>query len=225
MKLMVPDISVAATGEKTLRQYKFANVSSVTDNFNADLTIAITNRRIIQHSETGNSKKSSMIHNELFIDNVGGFSFYRGKKYENKGLGRKLLILFFIFAALGGLAFWQSEPIASFIQRSIPTVQNDTVFKIIIAAIPLFIFFILSFIMNLKGRKYVLNMVIYSKGLKALNLTSSSTEELLNDNFIIIPYLKETKAMISEIAAIVLDVQKYGPEEVLKHIDAEESVL
>jgi hypothetical protein len=31
--------------------------------------------------------------------------------------------------------------------------------------------------------------------------------------------------MISELAAMVLDVQKYGDTEVLKHIDPEESAL
>lgn len=225
MKLMVPDISVPASGEKTLRQYRFANVSSVIDNFNADLTIAVTNKRIIQHAETGNSAKAQMIHNELFIENIGGFSFFKGHKFEKEGLSRKLILLFILFAAIGGVAFWQAQPIYDFVYRSIPTIQNNLMFKIGISAIPILIYIILAVIIKAKTKKYVLNMVIYTKDLKPINLTSSSSEELLSNNFIVIPYLKETKAMITEIPAIVLDVQNYGPVEVLKHIDAEESVL
>ena len=67
-------------------------------------------------------------------------------------------------------------------------------------------------------------MIIYVKGLKGFNIFASS-EELLNNDFIIIPYLKETKTMIAEISSIILDIQKYGPDEVLKHIDAEEAAL
>jgi len=38
----------------------------------------------------------------------------------------------------------------------------------------------------------------------------------------VIPHLNETKAMISELSSIILDIQKFGPDEVLKFIDSEE---
>jgi hypothetical protein len=224
MKLMVPDIVVPASGEKTLRQYKVLNISSPLNNFSADLTVAVTNRRLIQHAETAGNQNSQMIHNEIFINDIGGFTYYRDKMVNKKKHGWVMILLFVIFAALGGLAFWQAQPICDFIKRSIPTVQNDLTFKIIIASTPILIFLIIVLITNIKPKRFLLNMIIYTKGLNANNLFLSE-EKPFNDNFIIIPYLKETKSMISELAAIVLDIQKFGAEEVLKYIDPEDAAM
>lgn len=225
MKLMVPDITVPATGEKTLRQYKCANITSVIDNMSADLTIAVTNRRLIQHAEAGNSSKSQLIHNEIFIDNIGGFSFFRGNKKEKRRFGLKFFLLFILFAGLAGLAYWQSLPIFEFVSRSVPTVPYNDVFKFSLAGVPMLFYILIIVIINIKSRKFLLNMIIYVKGLKSFNLFSESEFLLESGNFILIPYLKETKTMISEIASLILDVQKFGADEVLKHIDAEDTAL
>jgi len=222
MKLMVPDISISATGEKTLRQYRCASVSR--ENVNMDLTIAVTNRRIIQHAENGNSGKSELIHNEIFIDNIGGFSFSRGEKNTNSNKGLTLFLLFLLFAAIGGVLFWQATPVFNFVKRSIPTVVFNDVFKFGLAGFPLVIFIIVALIINKKSHSFNFNMVIYTKGLKPFSIITAS-EESEDTGYIVIPYLKETKAMISEISSIVLDVQKFGSEEVLRHIDAEDSTL
>lgn len=225
MKLVVPDISIPATGEKTLRQYKCANISSPTSGMNTDLTIAVTNRRIIQHAESSNSAKSELLHNEIFIDNIGGISFSRGDKSEKKGMGLKLFLFFILFAGLGGVAYWQSAPIFDFVKRSISTITYNDVFRFVLAGIPLLIYIIIAIIMNIKAKKYVLNMVIYTKGLKSFDLITTSHETEESSGYIVIPHLKETKTMISEIASIILDVQRFGPVDVLKYIDAEESAI
>ncbi|MDD4002712.1 MAG: hypothetical protein PHE12_00725 [Clostridia bacterium] len=223
MKLIVPDIIVPSSKEKTLRQYRFAKVSAALSNMNCDLTLAVTNKRLIYHAETSSSKKSELIHNEIFIDNVGGFSLFRGKKKDSKGLMAKILVLFFIFGALGGAAFWQAKPIYDFAVTLIAGLKFDTMFKVIITAVPMLIFLIIALIINAKAHKYLINMIIYSKGLKVHNLFSDNENLIDTDNYIVIPYLKETQAMVAELASLILDVQQYGHEEVLKHIDIEES--
>jgi hypothetical protein len=219
---MVPDIIVPSTDEKTLRQYKYAEVSAVMGKMKADMVLAVTNKRIIQHAETKHSKKSQLIHNEIFIENIGGFSFFRGKRREKGKLPVILTILGFIFVAIAVVLFLQAQPIYDAAQSVFSTVTLD-VFKILITALPIVIFIIIAIILNAISYKYLINMVIYSKGLKAHNLFSEEPEILLDtQNYIIVPYLKETQAMISELASIILDIQKFGPDEALKHIEAEE---
>lgn len=224
MKLIVPDIIIPSAGEKTLRQYKCANISSSLGKMNADMTIAVTNKRLIQHAETKGSKKSELIHNEILIDEIGGFSFFRGKQRDKRSLNITLVILFILFAAGAGIVFWQSAPIFTFIKQHMPNIAYDTVFKIVITAIPIVIYIIIAIIISSVSWKYLFNMVIYTKGLNNNNIFSESKELLdANNNYIYIPYLKETQAMILEIGSLILDVKKYGPDEVLKHIDVEES--
>jgi hypothetical protein len=223
MKLIVPDIIVPSSGEKTLRQYRFANVSATSGNMKCDLTLAVTNKRLIHHAETSNSKKSQLIHNEIFIDNVGGFSLFRGKQKESKGLAWKILLVFLIFGGLAAAAFFEAKPIYDFAATLIQGLKFDTMFKVIITGIPVLIFLIIALILNAKTYKYHINMIIYSKGLKVHNLFSDDESLIDTDNYIVIPYLKETQAMVAELSSLILDVQHYGPEEALKHIDTEES--
>jgi hypothetical protein len=64
-----------------------------------------------------------------------------------------------------------------------------------------------------------------SKGLSVSNIKiDGNMAEEEKGKFIVVPYLKETQKMFSEIGSIVLDVLRYGPDEVLKHIDSEESI-
>jgi len=223
MKLMVPDVVVGATGEKTLRQYRYAAVTSPSENIVVDFTVAVTNRRLIQHAEKDSSKRSTLIHNEIFIENIGGFSFYRGKRKEKNNLFLKLLLFFLLFGGAAGVLFWQASPIIAAVQGIIPSLQDTLGVKIALAALPVIIYIALAVSMVVRSKAYIINMIIYATGLKPLSLFSDPEQLLYFDDYIVIPHLKETKAMISELSSIILDIQKFGSDEVLKYIDSEDS--
>lgn len=222
MKLMVPDVVVGSVGEKTLRQYRYAAVASPSENIVVDFTVAVTNRRLIQHAETDSSKKSTLIHNEIFIENIGGFSYYRSKRSEKNNLAVKLILLFLLFGAAGAVLFWQSSPIIGALQGLVPSLQDVLGVKIGLAALPLLIYIAVAAAMVARSKAYIINMIIYTKGLKPFSLFSDPENLFYSDDYIVIPHLNETKAMISELSSIILDIQKFGPDEVLKFIDSEE---
>lgn len=222
MKLIVPDVVIGATGEKTLRQYRYSSVVSPADNMAAEFTLAVTNRRLIQHAETGSSKKSTLIHNEIYIENIGGFSFYRGKKKTGDRMFLKLFLPFLLFAGAAALIFWQYAPIFAFLKGIISALQDTLAVKIILTAVPMLIYAIILAVILAKSKVYIINMIIYGKDMKALNMFSESEHLLDTENYILIPHLNETKVMISELSSIILDIQKFGPDEVLRYIDPEE---
>lgn len=222
MKLLIPDIIVPATGEKILRQYKCAKMTTDLNGNSSDITVAVTNRRIIQHSESGSKAGSSMIHHEMYIENVGGLSLIRQKIFNKRSFNKKSLMCFLIFLVLGGLCFWQSQAIFNVLSGSIPALKYDTVFKIEAALSPLVIFAVIDIILFVKSHYYVFNMLIISKGLTPGNIRIDGTNDVISKaNYIIIPCIDEIQKMYSEMSSVILDIQRFGPDEIFNHIDPE----
>lgn len=225
MSLIVPDKVIAASGETTIRQYKCVKLVSTLSSFSANATVAVTNRRVIMYADSGAGKKAEILQNEIYIDNIAGFSFFKGKALPRTGVKSRFFALFAIMAILSAVVFLMNGSIYGFLQTFMPVYQN-TVFKVWTTGVPIAIFFIVLLCHKLFSGKITMNMVIHSKGFQNanINIQGADTEQILSA-LCVLPHNKETQRMFSEISSIVLDVQRLGDKEVLQHLDTEASIV
>lgn len=216
MSFLVPDKIIASEGEKTIRQYKCAKLYTSKTSLNA--TIAVTNRRVILYADNGNKKNPQVYQKETFIDNISGVTFFNGvsKKPGNFAI---YFVMFLLSATIAGLCFWQAESIYNF--AKFITAPLTIWVKLLIALVPLVLYLIISLLTRLGRKKQIMQFIIHTRGFANSNvaLYSSEAEDLYE--FCVVPNSKESKRLISEISSIILDIQQYGAENVLKHIDAD----
>ena len=218
MTLIVPEIIAPADNEKTIRQYRCAQAQSESGEV-SDVFLCITNRRIIQYASTGSGNKTTTLYNDVHMNEVSGTSLFRGKEYKPKKFQKILLIcLLSAFAIAAALCIFGGK-IGDLIGMS------GVGLYAILALVPFAIAGIL--ILILRGRCFdvVMSIQIMTRNMAVSSVSVDAGFTANAPKFIsVIPYPKELKRLFSELSSLILDVQHYGPDEVLRRVSVEEDI-